>query len=317
MYARKSLPSRLSRRCSDARRKPRPRHCPPKNADADITGEAVYTDITAYIDHTPIQSYNINGWTGIAAEDLKEYGFEIDWFADLRELYISRYSQGEITAKYSPAENKKEIGSHAAYIYSTDIKTYINGKEIQAFNIDGKTIIYIDYLQCYGNVVWNEKERTICYEYEAPWKIGLGLYYEGDTQQNISGFKVNVSKSNNGEYEIDGENLPYLSNMYIYHSKAYGTIFAVSLYQNVLFQTGELHSRLYKCLTVRYNNERIQKNADYANELMKININDKPIYIKDVDYGSGNGHSDYYFILDTNIAKEEINTINITFNQKN
>ncbi len=286
----------------------------PLNIYADVIGEVLNTDITAYVDGVPIRSYNIDGWTGIVAEDLREYGFDVDWFEDERALYISRYDKGKITADYKLEENKKEIGSHLADIYSTDIKTYINGEEIQSFNIDGRTIIYIDYLQCYGDVMWYPTERKICYEYEAPWKIKLESYYEGDTQKNIDSFKISVLKDDKGEYEVNGMNLQYLDNLYVSHSKADGMKFSVSLYQRVLFQTEELSNLLWKTITIKYGDEEIQKNADMANELMKIYINGELIHIKDVDYGRGNGHTDYYFVLDTDITKEEINTIEINFN---
>lgn len=286
----------------------------PLNVYADVIGEALNTDITAYVDDVPIRSYNIDGWTGIVAEDLREYGFDVVWFEDERALYISRYKKGEITANYKSEENKKEIGSHAADIYSTDIKTYINGEEVQAFNIDGRTIIYIDYLQCYGDVTWYPTERKICYEYEAPWEIKLENYDKGDTQKNIDSFKISVLKDDKGKYIVNGINLQYLDNLYVSHSKADGMKFSVSLYQRVLFQTEELSNLLWKTITIKYGDEEIQKNADIANELMKIYINGELIHIKDVDYGRGNGHTDYYFILDTDITKEEINKIEINFN---
>lgn len=59
----------------------------PLNVYADVIGEALNTDITAYVDDVPIRSYNIDGWTGIVAEDLREYGFDVVWFED--ESFIS------------------------------------------------------------------------------------------------------------------------------------------------------------------------------------------------------------------------------------
>ena len=51
--------------------------CLPSTALAGtrIAGEALNTDIRAYIDEIPIRSYNIGGKTGIVAEDLRDYGF--------------------------------------------------------------------------------------------------------------------------------------------------------------------------------------------------------------------------------------------------
>ena len=44
-----------------------------------IMGQAVNTDIVAYINGLPIKSYNINGQTAVIAEDLKKYGVGVDF----------------------------------------------------------------------------------------------------------------------------------------------------------------------------------------------------------------------------------------------
>ena len=40
-------------------------------------------------------------------------------------------------------------------------------------------------------------------------------------------------------------------------------------------------------------------------------INGEPVHIKDVRIGKGNNHQDYYFILDLDIQKEDINSLSI------
>ena len=43
-------------------------------------------------------------------------------------------------------------------------------------------------------------------------------------------------------------------------------------------------------------------------------INGEPVHIKDVRMGKGNNHQDYYFILDLDIQKEDINSLSIECN---
>jgi len=53
------------------------------------------------------------------------------------------------------------IGKKLYDIYRSDIKVYMDGKQIESFNIDGRTMIYIDDLGKYGSVVWDGKSRII------------------------------------------------------------------------------------------------------------------------------------------------------------
>lgn len=53
-------------------------------------GNYYETDITAYIDGQPIESYNIGGVTCILAEGLRDFGYNVDWDADARTLSITK-----------------------------------------------------------------------------------------------------------------------------------------------------------------------------------------------------------------------------------
>ena len=62
-------------------------------AHADVIGEVIATDITAYIDEQPIASFNINGFTYVIAEDLRSYGFTVLWDENARTLRIYRSAE--------------------------------------------------------------------------------------------------------------------------------------------------------------------------------------------------------------------------------
>ena len=47
----------------------------------------------------------------------------------------------------------------------TDIKTYIDGKAVESFNVGGSTIIFIDDLAPFGDVTWNPTSRSISFTF--------------------------------------------------------------------------------------------------------------------------------------------------------
>ena len=296
-------------------------------APGDIAGSYVHTDIVAYINGVSINSYNINGWTGIVAEELADYGFDVYWNGEERTLSVGRHyiqnpenwpvnwqGDGEVTAGGNLQKNTKPVGSFAGYIYSTDIKTYVSGEEVTAFNIGGRTIIYIDELIRFGNVVWYETERKICYDYVEPWSIDLyEVNYEADTSEKISSFSLNMVKDENGEYITTGENLDYLTYPRLSYNKKEGLCFGFSIYQRVLFETEELSKLLWQVSTVKYDGEALADSAVLANEHMKISVNGEPVTITKVTQGKGNGHSDFYFWFDGDVKKDEISSVSVEF----
>lgn len=289
----------------------------PASASYGICAEVLNTDIKAYIDGMPIKSYNINGWTGVVAEDLREYGFFVDWYPEERALYVSKNElSDEITADYRFEENIKPIGSHAKYVYNTDIKTYVDGREVTAFNIDGWTIIYIDELQVFGDVIWYPEAREITYTYSRPWSIsilpsvlGNTARHKSEADDGIGYVKAYLENKSDTGYSVNGENLEHLSWMRLEYSKRLGGLrLGLSMIAEHLL-ADELSELLSKMETVEYDGTRLKENADVANENVKITINGSAVPIKDVKVEKGNNHLDYIFILDFDVAEEEIKTI--------
>ena len=128
----------------------------------DIVNQAVYTDIIARINNYDIASYNINGYTAVVAEDLRNYGFDVQWNDSERSLYITRANTSDVTSIYEASKvPASQCGKKAYDVLYTDIKTYINGNCVNSYNIGGKTIIYIDDLKAFGAIKWDEKARVI------------------------------------------------------------------------------------------------------------------------------------------------------------
>ena len=149
--------------------------CIPASAD-DIEGKIYSTDILAYVNGQPIDSYNIGGRTVVIAEDLDGYGFNHEYDDETRTLKVKSYFNGchNEFAEIPRSKTGRIVGS----VYATDIKVYFNEKEIKGYNIGGRTAIciedmgevsgsvneaygYSDYL---GKYTWNPEDRTISFE---------------------------------------------------------------------------------------------------------------------------------------------------------
>lgn len=133
-------------------------------------GYTTISNIVTYINNYPIRSFNINGDTAIVAEDLKFYGFGVSYDYTTRILSIEygpmiqihpqadtgKTANGEPIVRY-----QYNLGTKLYDIYQTDIKTYINGEQIQGFNINGQTAIYASELARFGDISYNDIERNL------------------------------------------------------------------------------------------------------------------------------------------------------------
>ena len=110
----------------------------------DPLGWVLNSDVTAYIDGHPIKSYNINGYTYIIAEDLLNYGFNVEWRGSEGKLVIhtNRTATPDgYTATYQHTANTEVPGTPAFQYLYTDITTWIEDKQITGYNIGGNTCI--------------------------------------------------------------------------------------------------------------------------------------------------------------------------------
>lgn len=138
---------------------------PMQEADAKIIGEVLSTDIVAFIDEQPIDSFNINDYTYIIAEDLRGYGFDVIWDGEKRTLEIERNKEGDrvflpmekINVKKADIPFRKRVFD----VYETDIITYISGHPANAYNVDGQTLIMIDELSKYGYFSYDDEKRCV------------------------------------------------------------------------------------------------------------------------------------------------------------
>ena len=129
----------------------------------DTVGYALTTDIVATINGYDIPSYNVDGYTYIVAEDLRYYGFAVNYDNASRSLSISRdYSQKWVSKAYTkPYVSAEKVGKKEHSLLYTDIKTYFDGNYTHSYNINGQTIIRFDALSAYGGVSYDNNKREI------------------------------------------------------------------------------------------------------------------------------------------------------------
>ena len=199
----------------------------------------LYTDIRTYINDVEITSYNIKGNTAVVVEDLASYGFDVAWDGTARTLKVVRNAGKTVTGAAVTATSGGKVGDKAMPVYATDIKTYLDGKETESYNVGGRTIVYVDDLaKLYASdYKWDPSAKTLkavlsgsapaqsepsapaksydvskavlCYHLidKSSVKANLG-HFDNEGEENIfdndSGTKwcTNVNDFNNGKHEV-------------------------------------------------------------------------------------------------------------------
>lgn len=123
-------------------------------------------------------------------------------------------------------------GDISGRYYATDIKTYLNGAEIEAINIGGQTLISAENMQYHNfSVFWNSADRILdIYEIKNPGNITpppvtstgiktgtpLGYYYETDIVTFLDGLPIKAYNTNGRTYIHAEEmaNFGYVVNWY-------------------------------------------------------------------------------------------------------
>ena len=126
----------------------------------DVAGVALNTDIVAYINHYAIPSYAVNGQSVIVAEDLRNFGFDVEWNGTTRSLNITKNININ-TAYQMEFDKNAKLGSKFTDILETDVGVYANGVQITSYAMNGYTMIPIEELTMLGEVTWVSHERAI------------------------------------------------------------------------------------------------------------------------------------------------------------
>ncbi|MCL2575557.1 MAG: CAP domain-containing protein [Defluviitaleaceae bacterium] len=133
------------------------------DSSVGVAGYVLHTDIRVTIDGVPIMGYNIDGNTYVVAEDLVYYGIDVAWDGATGVLTINT-SNGVFAGNVPIVpQNIQPSGTVAFSYYHTNILTYINGRLVQSFNIDGRTVISIDelVLRLGSDLVWHPDQSLL------------------------------------------------------------------------------------------------------------------------------------------------------------
>lgn len=129
--------------------------------DKDAAGYAKYVDVSAYINHYPINVFGINGYAVVAADDLRHYGFDVTFDSAAGTLSVTRDSALTEILPYGTVYKYSQIaGTTYAPYTESDIKTYVDGNLVESFDVEGKIYIYFRSLKPYGEVVWDSESGT-------------------------------------------------------------------------------------------------------------------------------------------------------------
>ena len=112
----------------------------------DVAGRVLATEIRAFIDGVEIPAYNIDG---MVAEDLDAYGFVTGYDDSSRTLTVTR-TGAAVRGVEIPESSHRPSGTVIARVLYSDIRVYLDGREIPGYNIDGRTIILFSALDAYG-----------------------------------------------------------------------------------------------------------------------------------------------------------------------
>lgn len=303
--------------------------CSPIRVKAENIMNIVYSDIIAYIDDRPIQSFNIDGKTFIFVEDLNKHGFDVEWREDIQALSIEYNPLKEVTAQYEPKIDVNKIGDIVGSATFKNISIRIDGKQLvnygYIYNIRGKTALWLDDLAKYYSkeYTWSQKDRTLKlilskdkaktfdWNYNINWRDAYNdlnniKYNPPDCKSTCQLYKV----VNGDEYELQLEYVTGRKESTFDFSISSSEI-SVSFYQNYFEELGE--TMFSDCVNVNYNEREIENTQERKEEVSKkfrVLVNDEQI---DGEFyrSQGNGHVDYSFKFDKEVALEDIQTVSI------
>jgi len=126
--------------------------------------KAARSTARVFINSIEIPCIDILGGKCIMIKDLKRCGFQADWDAEKRMIYLER-EDGYIDGSISASANEGITSDTQYDVLYTDIRAYIlkdkHYYQIPSFNIDGNTAICIGSLELLGNITCDVENDQI------------------------------------------------------------------------------------------------------------------------------------------------------------
>ena len=295
----------------------------------DVVGEAVHTDIVTYINGQPVESFNINWETAVIVEDLADYGFNVVWdpTPGSRQLRVTRAYGKEFSNSFKPAASAHPNGSHAFDVLHTDIVTYFDGQKIDSFNVNGRTIVYVDDInKFYGSrYVYDNDSRTLSLTLKdsgapaAAPSAGNGANYqwsfdyaqsETDSVLN-NGFSWSLRAIGSNKFRVTSSEGAYkaISGLNI---SGTGVTFSVPRSTTVIGDTlNRLNSLIMLTNVPKYRPvDRSSYNKNLLSQIYSVKINGSPASGV-LEYSEDPSTLNYTFTFDAPVAYSDISTVDI------
>jgi hypothetical protein len=125
----------------------------------DILGNVLHSDIVAYINNHAIPTSITDGKTMVVAEDLRNYGFDVEWDGVNRALYINPGRNAYTPLPVAPSA--MPVGTFKTHYLHSDIRIFLSGEQVEGFSIDGRMLIDFELLERYGTIVWDGTARSL------------------------------------------------------------------------------------------------------------------------------------------------------------
>lgn len=286
-----------------------------------VVDHVLYTDIQAYLDGMPIQSYCAGGKTVVAAEDLLNYGFDVKWNSETRALGIYLNTKGkEVTADYVPEVNTHPIGAIAGDVLATDIVVYVTdywgrSYEIPSWNIGTQTVVDMNDLAVAfaREYSWSQEERALRMDSKRYTAWSYDISAQEMTDELKHGFAVKAVKGDDGALQVEYEGEAGA----VEDLTVSSTGVSFSVYQRV---TNDSAVTGLSVDVATFDPERDniiqnkQENTDRRREelekFFQVRI-DGATKQGELWRGHGNGHTDYSFRFDNPTNLEDLNEIYI------
>ena len=208
-----------------------------------IIGQVLSTDIRAYVDEQPIRSYNYQDRTYVMAEDLRNYGFQVDWDGTARTLNITL--PAERTVEELPYEEENAIlekdtpGQKRFDVYQTDIQVLFDGKPIPdennvktSVNVNGNTLVLLSSLQYFGEVIWDP---------DNPYRRTSSLYTTGKICTTDFGFQYQETERIPAEHYSFDIGAQSVYNQPVFNNPAFDNAYELDKFRLGIFE--------YRCLS--------------------------------------------------------------------
>lgn len=166
--------------------------------------------------------------------------------------------------------------------YSTDIKTYLNGVEIDAINIGGETLINAEVMHEYGfSVNWSQSDRTLKIHEKKSFEMGnfqfesvskfspgtpMGYYYETDIITYLDGTLI-TAYNTGGQTYIHAENMSSLGYLVKWYPKERQLDITSPVYGGYVYDIPLLSGKSQEkegegWLSVKYENDKVNFEGD-------------------------------------------------------